>query len=823
MPYLERIFVSPAWGPQMAMLLVAGASGIVPAEHGHRPSLGPRGSPAHDPLWGASGPVRKFSVAALEQEHRRPGATIEFLSETPRGHTLISPVIALREIHGINATELQHVNTRRCGYSWDDAAAKCGSPCPRGHNEECSPHEPIDDGSHFWVGANYSCFDQLPVCDPLKPKGDCYSKNKLLPDAWCMERCGDVNFWCDRDNCVCEDDIPVNAPIEMKGLVEDPNKMPKRTMELRQKVMLAEATKPGLPECLWAPDRSCRNTSQYECVAGPALGRCSNLNWYGKPDCHSSCVHTSLLKPAPYYAVWRPGPVKPPLLGDNPEPLPHYAHNNMDHQLAWTRNFTKGDILMSRICQSKVNEFVGVTMYSPKYKDKAKRLINSCERVGVCCKATVLPPDVFGPDAPEGSEEFRFRAIAIKPAFILNQLRTTQLPVVYLDSDLEFHRFPELFQPGSWPNGDRDVLCFNFWANETNLTIRSIPNTASGVIFFNQTFTAQKVLTAWAEAMAYEKNVKAPDDQVLDELLVNGWLERASYGWLPSSYLHMMPAYYRGVKAVIDHDHGNAPGLTGHSSDKAVLPPIAGFESLKVGAVAGIKCLAVMEGGSDSWCTNSCNDPSGITNPSSTTCPTKLCVCDWKGDWKVEEEDDGEINWDDQRSLGVGGGVSGGGDGLPGGGDGASGGGGGASDAPEQNSDAAAIAKAVAKSLGAGIGPSKGRRPSSGASPAEVAETTATSFRATTEHAHRRVPIESSVASAAASAANPHGHGPKWLAKHGHGDDPSSGHEEDSSSRENAPAANPHGHGPKWMARYGSSSREEGRHKASADTTSRSI
>jgi hypothetical protein len=250
------------------------------------------------------------------------------------------------------------------------------------------------------------------------------------------------------------------------------------------------------------------------------------------------------------------------------------------------------------------------------------------------------------------------------------------------------------------------------------------------------------------------------------------------------------------VKAVIDHDHGNAPGLTGHSSDKAVLPPVAGYESLKVGAAAGIKCLAVMEGGSDSWCTNSCNDPSGVTNPSSTTCPTKLCVCDWKGDWKEEEEDDGEINWADTRSLGVGG------------------------VGPEQNSDAAAIARAVAKSLGAGKDPTKGRGASSGASPAEVAETTATSFRATTEHAHRRVPIESSVASAAASAANPHGHGPKWLASHGQ--DPSSGHE-DSSSRKTAPAANPHGHGPKWMARYGSSSGEEGRHKASADTTSLSI
>ena len=742
--------------------------------------------------------MRKFSVAALEQEHRAPGATIEFLSETPRGHTLISPVIALREIHGINTSELQHVNTRRCGYSWDDAAAKCGSPCPRGHNEECFPHEPVDDGSHFWVGANYSCFDELPVCDPLKPKGDCYSKNKLLPDAWCMERCGDVNFWCDRDNCVCEDDIPVNAPIEMKAGLEDPRKMPKRTMELRQKVMLAEATKPGLPECLWSPERACSNMSQYECVAGPALGRCSNLNWYGTPDCKSSCVHTSLLKPAPYYAVWRPGPVKPPLLNDNPEPLPHYAHNNMDHQLAWTRNFTKGDILMSRICQSKVNEFVGVTMYSPKYKDKAKRLINSCERVGVCCKATVLPPDVFGKDAPEGSEEFRFRAIAIKPAFILNQLRTTQLPVVYLDSDLEFHRFPELFQPGSWPNGDRDVLVFNFWANETNLTIRTIPNTASGVIFFNQTFTAQKVLTAWAEAMAYEKNVKAPDDQVLDVLLVNGWLERASYGWLPASYLRIMPAYYRGVKAIIDHDHGNAPGLISHSSDKAMLPPIAGFENLRVGNVAGIKCLATMEGGSDSWCTNSCNDPSGITNPSATTCPTKLCVCDWKGDWP-EQEDDGEVNWADTRSLGVGG------------------------SAPDPNSDsAAAIAKAVAKSLGAGPKKLQG-----GPKAAEDAETTTTtSFRATSQHAHRRIAISDSVSSADAASSRKHhmddGHGHKHTLDDGHGHGEQSSREA-VSVEPAADVATPrkqhsfddgHGHG-----RSGRSSREEGRHRSLDKTT----
>jgi hypothetical protein len=48
---------------------------------------------------------------------------------------------------------------------------------------------------------------------------------------------------------------------------------------------------------------------------------------------------------------------------------------------------------------------------------------------------------------------------------------------------------------------------------------------------------------------------------VLDKLLKEGgWLARASFGWLPSSYMRTMPSYYRGVDPVIDHDHGSAPG-----------------------------------------------------------------------------------------------------------------------------------------------------------------------------------------------------------------------------------------------------------------------
>jgi len=170
---------------------------------------------------------------------------------------------------------------------------------------------------------------------------------------------------------------------------------------------------------------------------------------------------------------------------------------------------------MSRFCKSSHNHFVGVTMYSPKYLDKASRLLRSCERVGCCCKALSLPSDAFGKHAPEGSEAFRFEVISMKPSFILSQLDATARPVVFLDTDLEFHTFPDLFAPGRWPyHWTYDILLFNFWGNETAKSTRNIPQIGSAVAFFNKTDRSKAVLTAWAQAMAWKGNARAPDDQV---------------------------------------------------------------------------------------------------------------------------------------------------------------------------------------------------------------------------------------------------------------------------------------------------------------------
>ena len=151
--------------------------------------------------------------------------------------------------------------------------------------------------------------------------------------------------------------------------------------------------------------------------------------------------------------------------------------------------------------------------------------------------------------------------------------------MVFLDVDLEFHSFPQLFVPGGWPNGPRDVAIFNYWGNESDWKHASTPTTGSGVVFFNQTQRARAVLTAWAEAMAWPANQRAPDDQVFDTILKKGgWLARASFGWLPASYLRTMPAYYRGVVPVLDHDHGSAPGLLKHSTATPQLPEVDHME-----------------------------------------------------------------------------------------------------------------------------------------------------------------------------------------------------------------------------------------------------
>ena len=53
-------------------------------------------------------------------------------------------------------------NVQRCGFTWEDAAAKCGPPCPMALQSECDTNSPKVGVNSSWINANYSCFADLP-------------------------------------------------------------------------------------------------------------------------------------------------------------------------------------------------------------------------------------------------------------------------------------------------------------------------------------------------------------------------------------------------------------------------------------------------------------------------------------------------------------------------------------------------------------------------------------------------------------------------------------------------------------------------------------
>ena len=440
----------------------------------------------------------------------------------------------------------------------------------------------------------------------------CASPNPALSsDENCKVMCeGDAQpGLCDHDYCECYD-----PTVTRESLI-------KKAKSLGQK------QPSGVPDCPWIAPVGCTSDMPHECMEGAKAGECQAQNWLEQHDeCKSSCLHAKLFFFAPRgpsgtIEAWVPGPLLEPAEKGAKEEVPHYEHDacklvrsppraplepapppSPTHSLTCLQPHPHAhtptprrphthtrprlplqtlekrgidvkslDVSMTSACKKAHHGFVGISFFSPNYKDKAERLLRSCARHDICCKATQAPTS-FGPDAPEGSEEYRFQFIASKPAFILGQIKATKLPVVWLDSDLEFHSYPTLFAPGGWEDGPRDVAIFNYWGNESKG--QNKPSTGSGVVYFNSSTRAKNLLVAWAEAMAFDTNTEAADDQVFNELLGKGWVHRASFGWLPSSYLRVPPLFYRGVVPVIDHDHGNPPGLIAHSGKQALMPRI---------------------------------------------------------------------------------------------------------------------------------------------------------------------------------------------------------------------------------------------------------
>jgi len=242
------------------------------------------------------------------------------------------------------------------------------------------------------------------------------------------------------------------------------------------------------------------------------------------------------------------------------------------------------------------------SMCTSSYGFEARRLEASCEAWGVCCGVARVAEDAaseIAGGATVDSRTRRLRLIASKPLFILRTLQASPLPVAWLDVDLEFTAFPLQFTPAGWRGfgAPRDVVLLNYDANRTHSSCREATGTAccrhhaahgrqllcsSAVAYFNKSAAAEALLTAWAEAMAY--NTNAADDRTLD-LLVNddGWIDRAAFGWLPASYLRGAKSSTAEVTsgAVIKHDGGIPASSERNSAVVPKLPPHEGEEAAR--------------------------------------------------------------------------------------------------------------------------------------------------------------------------------------------------------------------------------------------------
>ena len=213
-------------------------------------------------------------------------------------------------------------NTQRCGFSWNDAAAKCGPPCPFALASECDINAPKLGLNSSFRGSKYTCFKDLPPCNPKKPRGECYSLVEEARDVMCTNQCNTPLGYCD-PTCVCEEaGYGPGAEIMNEGNVTKPKNMPAKTKALVASVQVNARTGSGLANCAWKPGPGCDKKHPYECVD---TGKCSAENFFEGSSCDTPCLHESLLPPPPYFALWQPGPMNPPPQKGNTVPAtpPH--------------------------------------------------------------------------------------------------------------------------------------------------------------------------------------------------------------------------------------------------------------------------------------------------------------------------------------------------------------------------------------------------------------------------------------------------------------------------------------------------------------------
>lgn len=134
--------------------------------------------------------------------------------------------------------------------------------------------------------------------------------------------------------------------------------------------------------------------------------------------------------------------------------------------------------------------------------------------------------DMLPPNAPEFPMTWPLRFIhSFKSLFILCQLIKTRRPLLWVDSDIRILRKPDFLQFSG----------IDFCAVNNKMIWRVgwdgwSAVMSSGLLFFNATLPAIRLLEDWVWATRYTSNRNAADDKVLDRVFDSRWSQRTLDG-----------------------------------------------------------------------------------------------------------------------------------------------------------------------------------------------------------------------------------------------------------------------------------------------------
>ena len=94
----------------------------------------------------------------------------------------------------------------RCGFSWDDAAAKMGAWCSSDGATNCmAPPGTTDNPKSYWYQEEYRCYNDLPDIGVRAGGRRCRATTKASTHSWCTEYCNTPGSYCDPVYCDCSD------------------------------------------------------------------------------------------------------------------------------------------------------------------------------------------------------------------------------------------------------------------------------------------------------------------------------------------------------------------------------------------------------------------------------------------------------------------------------------------------------------------------------------------------------------------------------------------------------------------------------------------